>query len=278
MKHLEFSLSATDGKQLFAQSWEPEQPPKALVCLVHGFGEYSNRYAHVAEQMNSHQIVVVAMDQRGHGRSEEKKGYTPSYDQSLTDIDSFIRESQKRFPKLPTFLYGHSMGGNMVLNYVLRRKPTMLKGVISTSPWLRLTHPPAALVVTAAKLVHKVWKGLTITNKFEKNILSRNPAVDELYFTDPYVHGTISANLFLGVVDAGEWAIANAHQLNLPLLLVHGTGDKLTSCTASSEFAKNAPAALLTFKTWEGFYHETHNEPEQKEVIAYNIHWLEKNL
>jgi alpha-beta hydrolase superfamily lysophospholipase len=280
MKHLEFPFRATDKLQLFAQSWQPIPPqpaPRALVCLVHGFGEHSGRYAHVAQMMTDHGFIVVGMDQRGHGRAQGQRGFTPSYDQSIQDIATFIGVAQQRFPDLPTFLYGHSMGGNMVLGYTLNHRPQTLRGVISTSPWLRLTTPPPAAQVQGAKLVSQLLTGFTITNEFEPLVLTHDPAVDEAYKSDPHNHGYMSAKLFLGVTANGEEIIRRAAEFPLPLLLVHGTTDPVTSYAASAEFAQSAPPTT-TFKEWPGLYHETHNDLEKVEVIAYNIAWLEGML
>ncbi len=281
MKNLEFAFPASDGNQLFAQSWQsinPNVPPRALVCLVHGFGEHSGRYAHVAQMMTNVGFIVVALDQRGHGRSQGKRGYTPAYDQSLRDIGTFIAEAQRRFPNLPTYLYGHSMGGNMVLGYTLLYKPQTLRGVIGTSPWLRLTTPPPKSQVTGAKLISKLISTFTITNEFEPLVLTHDPAMDEAYNSDPHNHGQMSAKLFFGVNEGGEEIIRRAREFPLPLLLVHGTADLVTSHTASTEFAQAVPADKLTFKEWPDLYHETHNEPQQAEVISYTIGWLNGQL
>ncbi|MCB0034345.1 MAG: lysophospholipase [Anaerolineales bacterium] len=276
MKHQEFIMTAADKQELFAQSWAPDTPT-GLVCLVHGFGEHSGRYTHVAQAMVKADYAVIAFDQRGHGRTAGKQGFTPSYNLSLHDIDKLISEGQKRFPHLPTFLYGHSMGGGMVLNYTLRYKPK-LQGVIATSPWLRLTTPPPAAVTGIARLIGSVWKGFTITGKHENGILSRDPAVDEAHIADPLTHSAISAALFFGANDGGAWVLSQAADFPLPLLLMHGDADKLTSFAASQEFAQNAPAATTTFKAWLGYYHETHNDIGKEEVIATIISWMNEQL
>lgn len=276
MKHQEFTITAADKQELFAQCWAPDHQPKGLVCLVHGFGEHSGRYAHVAQAMVEADYAIIAFDQRGHGRTAGKRGFTPSYNLSLHDIDKLINTAKKQFPDLPTFLYGHSMGGGMVLNYTLRYKPD-LQGVISASPWLRLTAPPPAAVTRAARLIGSVWKGFTITGKHEKGILSRDPAVDKAHLADPLTHSTISAALFFGANDGGAWVLSQAGNFPLPLLLMHGDADKLTSFAASQEFAANAPAAT-TFKAWPGYYHETHNDIGKEAVIATMIEWMNNRL
>ena len=108
--------------------------------------------------------------------------------------------------------------------------------------------------------------------------LARDPEVIRAYTSDPLVHNKISVRLATGMLDAGEWALAHAAEFPLPLLLVHGTADILTSAKATEEFAASVPAGRCTLKLWEGFYHETHNEPEKAEVLAYMVDWLHATI
>jgi len=160
MKHTEFKFKTSDELQLFGQSWQPEDRPRAAICLVHGMGEHSGRYGHVADRLTQAGYSVFAFDLRGHGKSLGPRGHTPSYRTLLNDINSLLNEVDKNFPELPLFLYGHSLGGNLVLNYVLRRQPKF-KGVIVTGPWLRLAFEPPRF---------KIWNGLyhEIHNEPEK--------------------------------------------------------------------------------------------------------------
>lgn len=278
MQYETFTVTATDKMALFAQSWEPADGARGLVCLVHGFGEHGGRYAHVAERLTAEGLVLASFDLRGHGRSPGARGYTPSYTQSMDDIDHFLAVAQARFPNLPMVLYGHSMGGNMVLNFALRRQPKRLRGVLCTSPWLRLSEPPPGVVQTLVRGISAVWRTFAITNEFEDGVLSHDPQVGVAYRADPLVHGRISAKLFLGVNDAGAWAIQQAHKFPLPLLLAHGDADKVTAFEASAAFAENAPDADFAFKRWPGMYHETHNEAEKDEVIGFYTTWILDHL
>lgn len=133
MKHSTFDLKSLDGI-FYAQLWEPESEPRAVVCLAHGYGEHSGRYAHVAAQMNEAGYAFLAFDLRGHGKSHGQRGHTPSYEHLLNDLALLFAEGARRFPapRKPLFIYGHSMGGNLVLNYALRRQPE-IAGVIATS-------------------------------------------------------------------------------------------------------------------------------------------------
>lgn len=277
MSHIEFTTSSPDNTSFYFQGWQTETPAKAVVCLVHGLGEHSGRYAHVAEALNAAGYTLFGFDLRGHGKSGGARGHTPTYDVLMDDIGRLLDEAAARYPDRPRFLYGHSLGGNLVLNYGLRRKPA-IAGVISTSPGLRVTNPLPPLQIALARVMNKLQPGMQIANGLALDGLARDPEVIRAYTHDPLVHNKISVRLATGMLDAGEWAIVHAAEFPLPLLLVHGTADKLTSARATEEFAAKVPAGRCTLKLWEGFYHETHNEPEKAEVLAYMVNWLHGRL
>ncbi len=142
MSHIEFTRTAPDGQELFYQGWLPQGEIKAAVCLVHGLGEHSGRYAHVGRALNDAGYALLGFDQRGHGKTPGAQGVTPPYARLLDDIGLLVGEAGKHFPGKPRFLYGHSMGGNEVLNYALQRKAetAVLSGLIATSPALRVAY------------------------------------------------------------------------------------------------------------------------------------------
>ena len=275
MQHIEFTQQSPDGIQFYFQGWQPETPPKAVVCLVHGLGEHSGRYAHVAAALNDAGYVLLGFDLRGHGKSGGPRGHTPSYDTLLDDIGRLLDEAAARYPGLPRFLYGQSLGGNLVLNYALRRKPA-IAGVVATSPWLRLSSAPPAARMTLGRVMNRLLPAFVQSSGLDPTGLSRDPEVVRAYKVDPLVHDRLSARLGMAAIEAGEWALAHAAEFPLPLLLAHGSADKLTSATASAEFAKKVPGDC-TFKLWDGFYHETHNEPEKAEVLSFMIDWLRQH-
>ena len=276
MRHTETSYPAKDGVQLYSQSWQPEGAPKAAVGLVHGIGEHSGRYAQVAEALCAAGYALCAYDLRGHGHSGGPRGHAPTYDAMLDDIDLLLSEAGRRYPGRPQFLYGHSLGGNLVINYALRRR-SALKGVVATSPALRTATPQPALKLWLGQIAYQIAPGLTMPTGLVLDGLSHDRAVIEKYRADPLVHGLVSARFGLDFLNAGEWALEHAAEFPLPLLLVHGTADALTSAQASCDFAAKAGPGC-TLKLWEGFYHETHNEPEKAEVLAYTIAWLDQHL
>ena len=124
--------------------------------------------------------------------------------------------------------------------------------------------------------MNRLWPAFTMPNGLEQAAVSRDPTVVTAYQADPLVHDRLSARLGMSLLESGEWAIAHAAEFPVPLLLMHGTADRLTSVAASQEFAARAPHCTL--KLWEGLYHETHNEPEKAEVIGFVVSWLNATL
>lgn len=267
-------FKSKEGLELFAHAYPSKNPPKAIICLVHGHGEHIERYEHLAAALNDADYALIGFDHRGHGQSDGPRGHTPSYETLLDDIDAFLAEVDKDYPDLPRILYGHSMGGNLVLNYTLRRNPE-LKGVIATGPWIKLAFEPPAVQVFLGKTMDKIFPAFIQASGLETAALSRDPEVVRAYEEDSLVHDKISARLFVGMYESGLWALENAEEFPLPLLLMHGSADRLTSADASREFAEKA-GEKVKLKIWDGFYHEIHNEPEQADVFKTIIDWLEK--
>ncbi|MBI3173316.1 MAG: lysophospholipase [Chloroflexi bacterium] len=276
MKTFETSWKSTDGIDLYARGWEPEGAPRAVVCLVHGLGEHVARYENVATALTAEGFVLFGFDQRGHGRSGGPRGHVPSYNQMMDDIALLLKQAASRYPGLPMFLYGHSMGGNEVLNFSLRRKPE-LKGVIATGPFLRLAFQPPAAQVTLARMMNGIFPTFTQKSGLELAALSRDQKVVDIYAADPLVHDKITARLFVELFDSGEWALNRAGEFTLPLLLMHGSADRLTSANATREFARNG-GKNISLHIWDGWYHEIHNEADQAEVFKVMLDWLNERL
>lgn len=273
MKYSESYLVAGDGNKLFLCEWATDNSPKGVVCLVHGLGEHCGRYAHVASKLTESGYSVIAIDLPGHGKSEGKRGHIRSYKTLQQDIDLLISEAVKRYPDIPCYLYGHSLGGNLVLNYALGND-LRLTGIISTSPWLKLSFQPKSLVLLIGKILDKIWPSFTQSNGLNANGLSHKSEVAEAYINDPYVHDKISVRLFNRANVHGLLAIKKASQCKLPILLMHGSADPITSPKASHQFAENA-GTICTYKEWEDLYHELHNEYNSEEVIQYIIDWMQ---
>jgi alpha-beta hydrolase superfamily lysophospholipase len=271
MPHAITQWKTKDGLSLFAQSWTVDSP-KAVLGIIHGMGEHSSRYAHMAKAMNAAGISVVAYDHRGHGKSGGKKGHMDSIDQLLDGVDQLLGEMAKLAPGAPQFLFGHSMGGNVLLNHALRRRPN-IKGIIASGAYLRLAFAPPAIQVALAKLVKGILPALGQPTNLDATAISRDAKVVDAYLKDPLVHGRITPAFFVEIDAASKYAMDHAGELKLPLLIYHGSADRLTSHDASEEFARKVKGDV-TWKSWSGLFHECHNEPEQNDVFQMVSDWI----
>ncbi|MEY4904006.1 MAG: hypothetical protein RLZZ292_1821 [Bacteroidota bacterium] len=275
---LENNWKTKDGLTIFARLWHALDA-KAVVCIVHGLGEHSGRYAHVAKFFNDHDISVLAADTRGRGRSEGKRGHTPDYETFMDDIDIFVKEAQNKYPDTPIFLHGHSMGGNLVLNYAIRRKPDFLKGVIATGPWIKLAFEPSKVMIGLGKAMRNLYPTFTQKDGLNLADLSRDTAVCEAYDKDPLVTHEITAATGADMLKAATFLENYEEKFPFPLLLMHGGDDKITSPEGSKLFYNHIKEKSdVLFKIWDGLYHEIHNEPQQSEVLKMELKWMKKEM
>ena len=258
---------------LRGQYYNPEDT-QAVVILVHGMGEYSRRYERtVVPVLLKCSVAVISYDQFGHGHSQGKKGHHPGFNYLLDSIDRMLDKAKKLFPSKPIFLYGHSMGGNVVINFTLRRKHD-LTGTISTSPFLKLAFEPPQWKMTFGKIIDKVFPSITMPNELDLKFLSKDQHEIDAYKNDPLIHDRVSTKYSLELMKTGEWAIEHAGSLTTPLLLMHGTKDQITSPLASEEFAKRAKEKV-TFVPVENGYHELHHDLEKDMVLGQICRWIE---
>ncbi|MGL1886597.1 MAG: lysophospholipase [Reichenbachiella sp.] len=272
----EFSIITRDGTQLFGLEYLVAQP-KATICLVHGLGEHVGRYEHVAKFFNQEGYSFLAFNQRGHGNSEGKRGHTPSHERLMDDVEEFLMYTRSIYNDLPMFLYGHSLGGNIVANYLLLKNTNELKGAVISSPWLKLEIQPTNIELFLAKWMVKIWPSFIQNNKIDSDVLTHDDEVNKKYTEDPLVFGQISVRMFNECYSQGLWALENADRLKLPTLAFHGDSDSITSKQGTQQFAEQRPD-LVTFHLLQGTKHEPHNDVQKDEVLKMVSSWVESRL
>lgn len=274
MPHIQFTKHSPDGLEFHFQDWRPESEPAAVICLVHGLGEHSGRYEHVAAALNQVGYALLGFDLRGHGKTAGLRGHAPSIDTIMADIAWLLDEARARYPGKPLFLYGHSLGGLFVLTCALQREPSVA-GIIASAPALRTVFPIPAAKLALGRVLYRVWPTFQMPNGLIRSYLSRDPHIVQAYNSDPLVHDRVSARLGLDTIRAGAWVLARSCQPTLPLLLMQGSEDGIVSAAATGEFAAGMDGNC-TFKLWQGLYHEVHNEPEKEEVLRFMIDWIRR--
>ncbi len=274
----DWDTRSKDGLKLHGKYWLPESAPSHIICLIHGHGEHIGRYEHVAAFFTEHNIAFFAMDMRGHGQSEGKRGHIPSYEMIFSDIEELIKRARIDYLETPIILYGHSLGGNFAANYIIHNKTNEIESLIISSPWLRLAFEPPAAKVNLARTMRRIWPSYSEHSKLDAQGLSHDQAVVKAYQEDPLVHDKISVSLFTRAIQYGEYAINHAPAISIPALLMHGEEDPITSIEASKAFVDKGKAHGLpvTFQSWPTMKHEPHNELEKQKVLDFIADWILK--
>ena len=261
----------SDGINLFVRDHSVIKSNK-VILLIHGLGEHSGRYLNLIQDFNDKNISVFTIDIRGHGKSEGKRGHSPFYEQLMSDIQYFIEHVTNKISNQKYFLYGHSMGGNLVINYSLQ-KDEKINGIIATSPCIKSAIKPPRIKLFIAKLFQKLIPSLTLNNEIDINGISRNLQVIEDYVNDPLNHDQLSVKLGLDIVSSGIYALENSQDIAVPMLVFHGKKDRLTSYNSSEKLVENS-GSNIKFIGFKDAYHEIHNEPEKEELLRNIFDWI----
>lgn len=276
-RHSEDKFVSFDGLVLFHQRWIPDGSERAVVTILHGLGEHSSRYAHVAQALVDSRFAVHAMDHRGHGRSEGSRCFVKSYGDLMRDISQYRALVESEHAGQPHFVLGHSMGGNLALSHALDHQDG-LAGLILSAPALRVGDDFTAGQLKVFALLGRYLPRVR-PQALNSNAISRDPAVVAAYRADPLVFaGKISAGLGWALIAAMDTFPPRYKTLRIPTLLMHGTADTLTNIEGTRELERGATDSALTAHYYDGLFHEVFNEPEQLLVLADLTAWLESVL
>lgn len=274
MEPEKIAIRSHDGLELLISQWETSDPV-GTICIIPGFGEHGGRYEEMASKFNTIGWNVFALDNRGHGLSGGKRGHTPSYDQLMSDIEELLKHTRASWTDLPIVLFGHSMGGNLVTNYMLRMNTNELAGFILSAPWFRLVNKPPKWRLELGKMIMKVAPGLQQKESVDPVLLSKDETVQQGYIDDPLVHGKITPGLFFAIHEAGEWALNHTDKLKKSGLVYQGTEDGLIDIKASKQFAGQV-SDLTEWWEVEGARHEPHNDLEKDQVFTKLKNWIDQ--
>jgi alpha-beta hydrolase superfamily lysophospholipase len=271
-------LTASDGQNIAVQDWPftenglDDDTPRGTVLIVHGLGEHAARYEQVADDMNQWGYTVRSYDQVGHGESGGPRGGLP-HDMRLLDDLADVVDSTRRLmgPEEPLILLGHSMGGIVATQFVLR-KVRRVEGLILSSP--AFDAGLSAVQKRLLTILPRIAPNLRLGNGLDQQYLCRDPEVVKAYQTDPLVHDRISARFAQWIATQGAACVAAAPQLATPTLLIFAGKDRLVNPAGSLAFAQNAPRKWGHVQCFEEMYHEILNDPERDQVLKLIRSWL----
>lgn len=256
-----FQLTTSDGTTLHAHHWAA-RTPHATLAIIHGFGEHSGRYADMAHHLTEQGIDVFAVDLRGHGRSEGKRGVIQDYDDFRADLAALLSHVRTKATAGPLILFGHSMGGGVVLDHGLSDNPA-IDGVIASAPLIALPDPIGGFQRSLVGFLAKAFPNAAMKQPIEGGKISTLPAEQAAYEADALNHGQLGLRTAIAIIENGERLSDTAANWSLPLMMMHSTDDQLTDFTASQAFAQ---AARADFRSFSGVAHEMHNDTSRPQI------------
>ncbi|KAA1248380.1 lysophospholipase [Mycobacterium simiae] len=273
----ERNFDGVGGVDIVYDVWTPETPPLAVVVLAHGLGEHARRYDHVAQRFGEAGLVTYALDHRGHGRSGGKRAVVRDISEYTADFDTIVGIATRENPGLKRIVLGHSMGGGIVFAYGVER-PDNYDLMVLSAPAVAAQDLVNPLVAVAAKVLGVVLPGLPV-QELDVDAISRDPQVVAAYNDDPMVyHGRVPAGIGRALLQVGETMPRRAPALAAPLLVVHGTGDRLIPIDGSRRLVECVGSADVELKQYPGLYHEVFNEPERGQVLDDVVGWITRRV
>ena len=270
----EGSFKNKDAQNLIYRAFIPGNP-KAAVVLVHGMGEHSLKYDHMAGMFYDKGLAFFLYDQRGHGRSDGKKVYVNRYADLLDDLRQFTDIAKAESLRENVYLLGTSMGGLTSLLFAIEYGES-IDGVIASAPALRFVNPPSGIEVSLAPLLAFLFPALTTSNRVPFEYLTHDAAAIEAQKADKLSLRIVSFKMFVEMTKTMRYVFDNASRIKVPALLLHGTGDRVVDAKATKEFLDKMGSADKEVRLYDGLYHELLNETNRREIIEGIIDWISK--
>lgn len=270
------TFAGCGGVSLFRQAWRAAGPTRAVLINIHGLGDHSGLYPTLAEHFPSRGITVHAMDLRGNGRSGGQRAYVERWEEYREDLRRFVELVRAEERGLPLFLLGNSLGGLIVLEYALHH-PDGLGGVIAASPPLGRLGVPAPLLALG-RVLSRAWPRFSIRTGMDLSGLARDPAVVQTVLADPLFHRVGTARLSTEVVAAIARVQAAAPGFPLPLLLLHGSADRMVPPDGSREFVARVGHPDRELREYPGAFHVLFADLDHEQVLTDVERWIEARL
>lgn len=285
------TFTGSHDLQLFYQSWYPAQPEdrrgvpesiKGVLVLVHGIGEHSGRYCAVVKGLTAAGYAVFGFDNQGHGKSEGQRGHINRWQDYRDNTQAFLQLVRQQEPTAPLFLMGHSLGGLIVLDYVLRGQQApefeslnIQRLVVSAPPIQPCSGTASAIRIAIARSLSGLLPRISVKMGLSKQALSRDESVTEQTASDPLTHPYVTLRWGTETLSTLDWVKTNIEKMTLPILLTHGEDDPIVAPDGTRQVFQQVQSPQKALAIYPGSYHEPHNDLDADQVVADLIGWLD---
>jgi alpha-beta hydrolase superfamily lysophospholipase len=266
------------GLPLYYQAWQPTETrhPRAVLINLHGLGDHSGLYPNLAGYFPPRGVAVYAFDMRGNGRSPGQRAYVGSWQEYRGDLHAFLDRVRGWEPKVPLFLLGNSLGGLVVLDYVLHHSPQVDGVIVAAPPLGGVGVPP--LLMALGRIMSRVFPRFSLNVGMDLTGLARDPAIIDAVLADPLFHRRGTARLSTEVTAAISRVQHLANKLSVPLLILHGAADRMVSPEGSRIFFNKACCPDRELKEYPGAYHGLFADFGHEEVLRDVEQWINKHI
>ncbi len=273
MKHVEGKFKGFKNLDLYYQCWLPSNEPKAVLLVAHGLAEHSGRYINIVNHFVPKGYAVYGFDQRGHGKSQGQRGYVERFSHFVSDFKTFSDIIHSKHHDAKIFIVGHSVGGTIATACAVHYQDEF-DGLILSGATLKIGASVSSGLIIVARILSLLLPkmGLDVINA---SAISQDKTVVDAYVNDPLVYrGKIRARLGAELIKTMQKLPCQMTEINLPILIMHGTADRLSDSEGSQMLYERVSSRDKTLKLYEGFYHEIFNEPGREQVFADMEAWL----
>jgi alpha-beta hydrolase superfamily lysophospholipase len=277
-EHWDGTFPGAGGVQLYYQAWMPpdRQPRKAVLINLHGLGDHSGLYPTLANHFPAHAIALYAYDMRGNGRSPGQRAYLSGWHEYRADLHAFLERVRKWEGDLPLFILGNSLGGLVVLDYALHY-PAGLSGVIAAAaPLGQVGVPP--FLMTLGRIMSRIWPRFSLEVGMDLSGLARDAAVVDKLLADPLFHRRGTARLSTEVTAAIARVQARAETLSVPLLILHGSAERMVPPDGSRSFFAKVGHPDREFREYPDAYHGLFADLNFDLVLRDLGRWIEGHI
>lgn len=277
MRHIEGEFPGCQDLKLYYQGWLPSNKPRAILLVAHGLAEHSGCYLNLVNHFVPQGYAIYSFDHQGHGKSPGLPGYIERFSYYINDLQTFGDMVRKKHKDSKFFLLGHSMGGTIAITYAIEHQDG-LDGLLVSGATLQVGASISPVMILAAKMLSRLLPkaGLYV---IDATAISRDQDAVAAYVNDPLVYrGKIRARLGTEFIKAIQQLPPQMAQINLPILIMQGTADRLSEPKGSQILYQRVSSRDKTLKLYDGFYHEIFNEPGRQQVFADIEAWLDAHI
>jgi alpha-beta hydrolase superfamily lysophospholipase len=277
MQHNETNFKGMNGIQLYSQYWLPEESPRAILAIVHGVGEHCGRYMNIVNHMVSNKIGVYGYDHRGHGRSNGLRGHIDSWVEYRIDLRKFFKMIKAQQSECPIFIFGHSMGALITLDFILAEDEELAGVILSGTP-IEPVGVAKPHLVALARILSRIYPRFLIGLDIDFDAISRVPSVVKALQEDPLAQTKFSAKWGTEALAVVESVKMQGGSVDLPILMIHGEADRLNLADGAKKFFDQIQHSDKEYIGYPASYHEVYNDLDYEKMLSDLLDWINRHL